>query len=287
MEQNYKIIFLVFTGLLFLTLFTGSIRGSKRWIDIGFFQFQTSEFFKPFFISCLAAVLNAPNRFSRLKLFAVFGMFLIPCFAIFLQPDLGSAIIYTTTFAAIFFFSGLSSKITAIISAVLVGVIPFLWPFLKEYQKARIIGFLNPELDPQGITYNVTQAIIAVGSGGFLGKGLGLGTQAQYRFLPEFHTDFAFASFIEQFGFVGGVLLFLIYALLFYRLVKKMFLYKDSDYKFLFLIGTISLIFFEAVINIGMNLGLMPVTGIALPFISYGGSSLLSTMMLLGIASAL
>jgi len=287
LEQNYKIIFLIFVVLLFITLFTDSIRGSKRWIDFGFFQFQTSEFFKPFFIVCLAAILNAQNRFGKLKLFAVISMFLIPAGAIFLQPDLGSAIIYSTVFATIFYFSGLSSKLTAIIGGVLVSLMPLLWFVMKDYQKARIIGFLNPDLDPRGLTYNITQAIIAIGSGGLLGKGLGLGTQAQYRFLPEFHTDFAFAAFIEQFGFMGGLLLLLAFSLLFFRLIMKMFQNKDNDFKFLFLVGTIALIFFELVINMGMNLGLMPVTGIALPFISYGGSSLLSTMILLGIAAAL
>jgi len=287
LEQNYKLIFLVFCGLLYFTLFTGSIRGSKRWIDLGFFQLQTSEFFKPFYVSCLAAVLGAPNRFSRIKLFASIGMFVVPSFAIFLQPDLGSALIFAFVFAAVFYFSGLSSKITVLIGIIATSLMPLLWLVMKDYQKNRVIGFLNPNFNPRGITYNITQAIIAIGSGGLLGKGLGLGTQARYRFLPEYHTDFAFASFIEQFGFIGGVMLLLLFALLFSRLIKKMFMLKDDDYKFLYLVGIIAMLFFEVVINIGMNLGLMPVTGIALPFISYGGSSLLSTMMLLGIASAL
>lgn len=287
LEQNYKVIFLVFSLLLFLTLLTDDIRGSRRWIDLGFFQLQTSEFFKPFYICCLAAVLNAPNKFSKLKLTAVAGMFLLPTFAIYIQPDLGSAILYTMVFAAIFYFSGFSSLLTAIIGTIAVACLPILWMFMKDYQKSRVIGFLNPDFDPRGITYNITQAIIAIGSGGLLGKGLGLGSQAQFRFLPEFHTDFAFAAFVEQFGFVGTAFLLLAFALLFYRLILKMFHYRENGYKFLFLVGTIALLFFEVTINIGMNLGLMPVTGIALPFISYGGSSLLSTMLLLGIASAL
>lgn len=287
LEQNYKVIFLFFFILLIATLFTDSIRGSRRWIDLGFFQLQTSEFFKPFFIASLAAALNAENRFSRMKLSIVFVMVAFPTLAVFLQPDLGSAIVYATTFAAIFYFSGVPSKITVIIGAALIAISPFFWHFLKDYQKARIIGFLNPNFDPRGITYNITQAIIAIGSGGLLGKGLGLGSQTQYRFLPEFHTDFAFASFIEQFGFLGGLFLILAYIVLFIRLTKKMFLVRDNGFKFLFLVGTIAIIFVEAVVNMGMNLGLMPVTGIALPFISYGGSSLLSTMILFGIASAL
>lgn len=287
LEQNYKVIFLFCSFLLIPTLLTDSIRGSRRWIDLGFFQLQTSEFFKPFYISCLAAVLNAPNKFSKLKIAAVTVMFFLPTLAIYVQPDLGSAILYTMVFATIFYFSGLSSLITAIIGAAVIAFMPILWIFMKDYQKSRVIGFLNPDFDPRGITYNITQAIIAIGSGGLLGKGLGLGSQAQFRFLPEFHTDFAFAAFVEQFGFIGTLFLLLAFALLFFRLIIKMFHNKDNGYKFLFLVGTIALLFFEITINIGMNLGLMPVTGIALPFISYGGSSLLSTMLLLGMASAL
>ncbi len=286
-EQNYKVIFSIFVVLLFITLLTGSIRGSRRWIDFGFFQFQTSEFFKPFFIASIAAVMNAKNRFSRGKLLIVLSMFVATSLAIFLQPDLGSVIIYVLVFVSMFYFSGFSSKRTALAGFVSACLMPLLWLFLKDYQKARIIGFLNTDMDPQGITYNVTQAIIAVGSGGLLGKGLGLSTQARFRFLPEFHTDFAFASLIEQFGFIGGVVLLLLFMLLFFRLIKKMFAKQQDTFAYLFLIGTIFLLFFECAINIGMNMGLLPVTGIALPFISYGGSSLLSTMILLGIASAL
>lgn len=287
LEQNYKVVFVVFISIFAITLLSGGIRGSKRWIDLGFFQFQTSEFFKPFFITCLSALLNAPNRFSRLKLSALLLMFLVPTGAIFLQPDLGSVIIYTTVFVSIFYFSGLSSKTTAALGFGAISMMPIVWLTMKDYQKARIIGFLNPALDPQGLTYNITQAIIAIGSGGLMGKGLGLSTQARYHFLPEFHTDFAFASLIEQFGFVGGFILLLLYALLFFRLTKKLFHRRHDGFAYLVLAGTIALLFFEMAINIGMNLGLVPVTGIALPFISYGGSSLLSTMMLLGIVSAL
>lgn len=287
LEQNYKIIYVAFTFLLFVTLFAGSIRGSRRWIDFGFFQFQTSEFFKPFFICCVAAILNGPNRFSKLKLSMLFMMFVVPAAAIFLQPDLGTVIIYTLTFLSIFYFSGIPSKFTITLGTISAALAPIGWLFLKDYQKARITGFLNPNFDPQGITYNITQAIIAIGAGGLLGKGLGLGTQARFRFLPEFHTDFAFASFIEQFGFVGGFILLALFALLLFQLMQKMFLLRQDNFSYLVLVGIICMIFFEVAINIGMNVGLVPVTGVALPFISYGGSSLLSTMLLLGIASAL
>ncbi|KXK12301.1 MAG: Rod shape-determining protein RodA [Microgenomates bacterium OLB23] len=254
LEHNYKIIFLFFTALLVVTMFTPSIRGSHRWIDLGFFQLQTSEFFKPFFILCIAAALSASNRFSRIKVFSVIAMMIVPSFLIFVQPDLGTAIVYVATFALMFYFSGFSSRLAVYIGLAIAAIMPVFWHFLRPYQQARILGFLNPDLDPRGITYNITQAIIAIGSGGLLGKGLGLGLQSQYRFLPEFHTDFAFAAFIEQFGFVGGMFLILIYMLLFYRLIKKMFESKHNGFKFLFLVGTIGMLFVEAVVNIGMNL---------------------------------
>jgi rod shape determining protein RodA len=161
---------------------------------------------------------------------------------------------------------------------------PLSWFIMKPYQRVRLISFINPHLDKQGTAYNMIQSIIAIGSGGFLGKGLGLGTQAKLFFLPENYTDFAFASFIEQFGLLGGLILLTLFLILFYFLVKKIYNFTHFNYPqvavdFYYTLGFLVMIFSQVVINMGMNLGLLPVTGITLPLISYGGSSLASFML--------
>jgi len=164
------------------------------------------------------------------------------------------------------------------------SVIPLGFTLLHNYQKARIFSFLNPEFDQQGTAYNMIQSVITVGSGKFLGRGLGLGTQSRLFFLPENHTDFAFASLVEQFGFVGGGLVIICYIIIFIILAKRLvalFYDKESDLKkaFLYTLGFTSYFTFQVIINIGMNLGIMPITGIALPIISYGGSSIVAAMI--------
>jgi rod shape determining protein RodA len=186
-----------------------------------------------------------------------------------------------------FYFSGLPTKL--MVKGGLAGLLsfPIIWSLMKDYQRNRVVGFLNPQIDPQGLSYNITQSIITIGSGGVFGKGLGLGTQSRFQFLPEFHTDFAFASLVEQFGFLGGAIVLLLFGLLMYRLIQKIFVSRQNEFVYLYLIGVMTLLMSEIIINVGMNMGLMPVTGIALPFISYGGSSILSTMIMLGLALAL
>lgn len=288
LEQNYKILYILFIVLFVATILLGDdIRGSKRWIQLFSFRFQTSEFFKPVFLLAMAAVLSSANRFTPRKMIIASVLFVVPALLIFLQPDLGSMLLYTATFLTMFYFSGLSTKYmfrAGIFGALMV---PFGWLLMKDYQKARVIGFFNPDIDPQGLTYNLKQSIISIGSGGFDGKGLGLGTQSRFRFLPEFHTDFAFASLVEQFGFIGGLIILMLFASVMYKLIRKIFHSKDNEFPYLYLIGTAAFLMIEVVINIGMNMGLMPVTGIALPFISYGGSSLVSTMIMLGLALAM
>ena len=288
LEQNYKWLYAICIFLLIATyIFFDPIRGSHRWIDLGFFQFQVSEFFKPVFLISMASIFSSENKFTPRKTLVFIGLFLLPFILILKQPDLGSALLFLAAWLSMFYFSGLSTRLVVRLGILATSCLPLTWFFLREYQKNRVLGFLDPSLDPQGITYNLNQAIISVGSGGLFGKGMGLGTQARFRFLPEFHTDFAFASLVEQFGFFGGALLLLLFLVIIFRLIRKIFSHPDLSFKYLFAIGVMTMLLSEVAINVGMNMGLLPVTGIALPFISYGGSSLLSTMIMLGLVSAL
>ncbi len=283
--NNYKLLYIVFFVLFILTFIMGEdIRGSKRWINIFMFNFHTSEFFKPFFLVMLAGLLSEKKAFSLTKISKIFLAAIVPMVIIFLQPDLGSTMLYAIVFVVMIFFAGSSRKFMMWLGTCVALFIPIGWMLMRPYQKTRIIGFINPDLDPQGLTYNLNQSIITIGSGGMIGKGLGLGTQARFRFLPEFQTDFAFASLIEQFGFIGGMIIFILFGILFYRLIKKIFESARERTHMLYLVGTTTFLCASFLINIGMNMGLMPVTGITLPFISYGGSSLVSTMIMLGIA---
>jgi rod shape determining protein RodA len=285
LKHNSKSIFIFFMSLFMINFFfSRGIRGSRRWIDLYIFQFQTSEFFKPFFLIVIAHLLSYEKKFDSQRLIILIPTILIPVVAIFIQPDLDTAILYFTVFTILLYFAGTSTRLVAYGLVAISMLVPFVWTLLKDYQKDRLFGFLNPHLNQQDINYNLTQSIIAAGSGGFFGKGLGLGTQARYQFLPEYQTDFAFASLVEQFGFIGGMCVIILYSILIFRLIKKLFEKKESPFRYLFLIGTISFLSASFFMNIGMNLGLMPVTGIALPFISYGGSSMVSTLLLLGFA---
>ena len=281
---NSRISYFIFIVLLILTFIFGSlIRGSRRWIDFYFFQFQPSEFFKVIFLIYLSDIMAKRQIGKSRKWWMFFGYFLIPTLIIFKQPDLGNAIIYTVAFFSLLYLAGYSIKNFVFITLTGIICLPFFWQLLKDYQKNRIISFINPEIDTQGIAYNLIQSVITVGSGGLLGRGLGLGTQARYLFLPEYHTDFAFASLVEQFGLLGGLVVIFCYAILIFRLITKAESKRDSKFSYIFLYGSVFMLLASIIINIGMNLGLLPITGIALPLISYGGSSIVSTMILLGL----
>jgi rod shape determining protein RodA len=284
----------IFVTLVFVYIFGENIRGSKRWIDLYFFSYQPSEFLKLFYIIYVAAFLtNMRDQYDRcclnFKTF-IFSLFLfgLPIIIILKQPDLGSSLVYMGIYAGLLFMSGASIKY--FINGFLLVFIssPIIWHFLKDYQKNRILSFINPNVDPSGIAYNSIQSIITIGSGGFFGKGLGFGTQSRLSFLPENHTDFVYASFIEQFGFLGGIILSLLFAYLIYRLTVKALQYRSSDtFTYLFIMGVVLLFLTQFFINTGMNLGILPVTGIPLPLISYGGSSVVSIYMIIGLVLGL
>lgn len=286
-KSNVTFFYWLFIFLLIFTYIIGiEVKGSKRWIDLYFFNFQASEFFKVFFIIFLADFFSKNYKdISRIKtLIASLFYFFLPTLIIFKQPDLGNAIIYVLIFLTIIVFSGVPKKALFYLFTIFLLSLPLLWLMLKNYQRDRILSFFNPNLDQKGTAYNMIQSIITLGSGKLFGRGLGLGTQSRLYFLPENRTDFAFASLIEQFGFFGGLVNLLMYLLISIYIFKKAlnFYFKredDSQFNFLFVIGFFAYFIFQVFINIGMNLGILPVAGVVLPFISYGGSAIVSLMV--------
>lgn len=283
---NSSILYLVFVGILIVTYIIGfEARGSKRWIDLYVFNFQPSEFFKIIFIIYFARQFSHFLRrdLGLGKFFLLVLHFVVPVFIVFKQPDLGSAMVYVFVFAVLVLFSSVPKRYVVFLAIIVSMVLPLGIYSLKDYQKARIFSFLNPHIDQQGSSYNMTQAIITIGSGGLLGRGLGLGTQSQLLFLPENHTDFAYSSLVEQFGFIGGFMVIVLYALVCFTLARSVIRYypqknQEESFKFLVVLGFLSMFAFQAFINIGMNLGMLPITGITLPLISYGGSSIVTLL---------
>lgn len=280
--STFIYIFSIF--LLVITLFFGqSIRGATRWIGIGTSQLQTSEIAKPLLALAYADFLakHPLNKIKNLVIYA--GLSLIPVFLVKSQPDLGSALVLFVLAGFMGLFAKINLRWVTVISILVFALIPLSPYFLKDYQRDRLESFLNPHHDPRGRGYNAIQSVIAIGSGGLIGKGVSLGTQSHLNFLPERHTDFIFASFAEEFGLLGISLVLVAYFYLLYRLFHISNRLKDRENRLLAL-GILSIFMFQTVVNIGMNLGVMPVTGITLPLFSYGGSSLISFAALLGMS---
>lgn len=276
------VIYFFMMVLLLLPLFFGAVtRGSTRWIPLGFFNFQPSETIKPFFV--LFSAWFWLKRKGTIKNILIYAAVFLPAFLlIFIQPDLGSALVLLSVFSGMVLLSGISIKNLIIIIGIVLLLTPVFWLTLKSYQKDRIVSLLNPQSDPFGKGYNVIQAKIAIGSGGFFGRGLGKGTQSHLAFLPERHTDFVISSLGEELGFWGILLVLSCYVVLFWRILFIAGRNNNREY-FLISMGIFFYMFFQTGVNIGMNFGLMPVTGIPLPFLSYGGSSLLTTMISLSL----
>ena len=287
---NSKFFYWLFIGILLITFIVGlEVRGSKRWLNFYFFNFQGSEFFKVFFILFLAELLTIKNILANsfFNFIKIFLYFLIPFIIIFKQPDLGNAMVYFFIFIVLIMFSTVPKKYLTYLIGLIISLTPIGWFLMKDYQKARILSFINPNLDTQGTAYNMIQAVITIGSGMFFGRGLGLSTQSRLFFLPENTTDFAFASLVEQFGFFGGFFVLIFFTLIIIHLVQRTIYFyyqktEDGQEKFLYCLGILTYFVSQTIINLGMNMGIMPVTGIALPFISYGGSSVIA--ILLGLA---
>lgn len=276
----------VAVGLLVVSnLQSHIIRGARSWIVIGGFQFEPSELAKVALILLLAGFFTRRHLAAwRTKYLFTSGFYaLLPAALIAIHPDLGSTIIVVSIWIGFVLMSGINKKrfLVGLLLAALALVLVWV-AFLKPYQKDRLTAFLSPNRDPLGINYNVIQAKVAIGSAGFLGKGFGEGTQVHLHFLPESQTDFIFAAFTEEWGFLGATLLILTFLLIFYRLMDIGLRAGSNEEKFLIL-GAFLIIFVQFLINIGSNIGLVPVTGITLPFVSYGGSSLLTVAVLVSI----
>lgn len=275
--------------LLLLVLITGRTgMGAQRWLNMGPLSFQPSELFRLIFIIVISRYLSSVHGnigiISMLRAFFILAF--IPFLLLVKQPDLGTAMVLIIIFLSISLAKGLQKKIVALFIVIVAISIPFLghifWEGLKDYQKNRLVAFMEPEVDPSGIGYHINQSKVAIGSGGFLGKGYMNGTQGPLRFLPEKHTDFIFAVFAEEWGFWGSFFLLFVYLALILRGLDTTMKAKDEFGRFLAMGITFmfSVYFF---VNVGMTLGVMPVVGIPLPFMSYGGTALLSNFIAAGI----
>jgi rod shape determining protein RodA len=252
--------------------------GAQRWISLGpLGQFQPSEIAKLIIVITLAkhfADHPGPYR-SVLDLTPFLGHVALPMILIFKQPDLGTALVYGAIFLGMLYAAGARRRDLASLAAAALALAPLLWHALKEYQRRRLLAFIHPSLDPLGSAYGIIQSKIAVGSGLMWGKGLFAGTQNVLRFVPEHHTDFIFSVVGEELGFVGGLILLALFALWIYRGLRIAAVARDR-FGALAAVGLVSMMAFHVFVNIGMTVGIMPITGIPLPFISYGGSALMT-----------
>ena len=285
LERYSKVIYFGAIVLLILVIISGrTTYGARRWLAMGPFDFQPSEFAKIALIAFLADFLSKnkqklDNFFYYLLPFAYTGLLIL---LVFMQPDLGTSLVYLAILIIMLFVVGVKIKYLVFTFLAALSSIPVLWIFLKDYQKNRLILFLNPNLDPLGGGYNVIQSRIAIGSGGFLGNGIFSGLQSQLNFLPAQHTDFIFSVVGEELGFVGTVLLLGLYAIILWRGIKIALEARDL-LGTLLATGAVSFLFFHIVVNIGMAMGMLPATGLPLPFLSYGGSFMISNLMVVGI----
>lgn len=275
-------VIVVLSGLLLVGV---SVRGAQSWFQFGGISFQPADFVKLLVILILAKYFSRRHiEIAHVRHIFVSAFYaLVPLVLVFFQPDFGSAVIIFCIWLGMVVASGVSKKHLA--AVVLLGIVSFasLWLFVfEEYQKNRIMTFLNPYTDIQGSGYNAYQSMVAVGSGELIGRGVGYGTQSRLQFLPEYQTDFIFAAFAEEWGFVGISLLFLLFGVVFWRILYNA-LRGASNFETLYGIGLAVFFLAHFVVHVGMNIGLMPVTGLPLPFMSYGGSHLLAEFTGLGI----
>ena len=277
-------------GLLVLTLAIGDgVGNSARWITFGPFTFQFSELAKILMIIVLANYLSTRGR--RLDSFTTIvgaGVLVAPPLAlVMLQPDLGTSLVFAAILVGMLWMSGASLKWLAVMAAAVIAMIPIAWTYLlRDYQKERLTSFLNPKPDITDSGYQLYQSQIAVGSGGWFGRGLTNGTQAQGDFLPVQSTDFVFSVLAEELGFIGAMVLFLLFVLLLWRVVVAAWRSRDP-FGTLFASGVASMILFQLFVNVGMVMGIMPITGIPLPFVTHGGASLVSVAIGLGILQSI
>ncbi len=285
--RDFSYYFYIFGILLLISvLILGiTVKGTTGWFEFKFFSIQPVEFVKIITILFLTRFFAMQKKeFRSLKQLIISGLGVFLLFIlVILQPDFGSAMILLSIWLSTIFFVGFNKKYFFILGIIFIFGTGLVWNFyFKDYQKERIKTFLNPEISSLDQGYNVSQAIIAVGSGGVMGRGVGFGSQSQLKFLPEAQNDFIFAVISEELGFIGVFLVLSFFAVFFYRCLINLKNFKD-DFAIFFVLGVVGLIFIQMFINISMNIGIFPVVGIPLPFISYGGSALISNFILMGI----
>jgi rod shape determining protein RodA len=292
-RQFWRPIYIGTVGvMLFVFLAAPLTRGSRRWLDLGFFRFQPSEFGKLLFVLAIAGFLAERSR--RLNdprtIVSALGLAAVPVVLVFIQPDFGTALVYGAALAALLFIAGTRWLTLGVLGGILlIAAVSVLWLLpsvgvhvLRPYQTSRLTGFTHPNADPSDATYNVAQSITSVGAGGFNGRGVSGATQTSLAFLPEHPTDFVFASLAEQRGFVGASILLALYLLVVWRGIRVITVARDL-YSAIVAGGIVFAFLFQIFVNIGMTMGIAPITGIPLPFVSVGGSSMIANLTAMGV----
>lgn len=287
LEGAYPLYGLTLLLLLLTDLLAPKVKGAQSWLGVGGLRFQPSEFAKITIILMMSKFLSRYPPLDFKTFMAGLGVVSLPVILVLIQPDAGSALVYLVISFGMLLAAGTPLRYLGGIAGIGAVSLPVLFMFvLKDYQKNRILVFIDPMRDPLGAGYNVIQSRIAVGSGGFTGKGFMLGTQSKLKFLPEPHTDFIFSVFSEEFGFVGNIVLILLFGLMLFRITLTGLRSRDRRCKIL-TAGVTSWLWFQMFESMGMSIGLTPVTGLPLPFLSYGGSSLLATFIALGLVASI
>jgi rod shape determining protein RodA len=286
LENLHKVLYVVALILLGIVFVIGEVtHGAQRWIDLKFYMLQPSELCKIVIIIGLAKILSSQEKVERLYYLLLSLIYvLVPMLLIYIQPDLGTALTVGVIWLAMALMAGMRLLHLVLLGGAGALAAPFVWVMLQDYMRDRLLLFLNPNSDPAA-RYNIDQALISIGSGGWLGKGFASGSQSQLHFLRVRHTDFVFSVIGEELGLLGTLLLFLLFTLLFWRILRAAGRARDPFGRLL-CCGVAAMILFQTAVNIGMNLNLMPVTGIPLPFISYGGSSLITLFIGLGLVQS-
>jgi rod shape determining protein RodA len=296
-RRHRHVLFAAVLALLVIVFAVGpAVRGSRRWIDFGSFQLQPSEIGKVVLIVFIAGFLaeRAKELDRAGTVLTAVGLAAVPILLVFLEPDFGTALVTCTAFAAVLFFAGVRWRHLVALALVGAGIgVAVLWALpaagiqvLRPYQLDRLVGFIHPDSDPSGTTYNINQSVTAVGSGGLDGRGIAGASQTNLNYLPEHATDFVFGSLAEQRGFLGASILLLLYALIVWRGVRIIAV-ADSLFSAAVAGGIVVALLFQVFLNVGMTIGIAPITGIPLPFVSYGGSSMITSLLMIGLLQAI
>jgi rod shape determining protein RodA len=296
-RRHWRVIFGGTAFVIAIVFVAGPVtRGSKRWLDLGFFRFQPSEFGKVLFVLALAGFIT--ERTKRLgewrTTLQIVGLACVPIFLVFIQPDVGTALVYAAALAAVLFVAGtrwLQLGVLALAAVLLATTVLWIAPaagvhILRPYQVDRFTGFFHPTGDPQGQTYNIIQSKNAIGAGQFHGRGPNGATQTTLHFLPAHHTDFVFASLAEERGFVGASILLALYLLVVWRGIRIIAVARDA-FSAIVAGGIVFALLFQIFVNVGMTMGIAPITGIPLPFLSVGGSAMIANLVAMGILLAI